>query len=132
MLNRDAIRKLPIGGKITENGITAERTEKDIRISVNAMIDGQRIHRRGFATLAEATSFIEQAKTDARHGRLNLPRGRKLALSFSRAADDYLVRLEETGGKNLVAKRRQLRMYLKPHFGAQRLDGITTFAIERY
>jgi integrase len=131
-LSREAIRKLPIGDKITEGGVTIERSPKGIRISVNAMIDGQRVHRRGFATVAEASSFLDQAKTEARHGRLNLPQGRKLALSFAKAADDYLTRLDQTGGKNLTAKRRQLRMYLKPHFGAQRLDGISNFAIERY
>jgi hypothetical protein len=92
MFNREAIRKLPIGGKITEAGITAERTIKGVHISANAMIDGHRIHRRGFATLAEATAFIDQAKTDARHGRLNLPQGRKVALTFARAARDYIAR----------------------------------------
>jgi integrase len=117
---------------MTEGGITVERSAKGVRISVNAMIDGQRIHRRGFATVSEATSFLDQAKTEARHGRLNLPQGRKLALNFAKAADDYLTRLDQTGGKNLIAKRRQLRTYLKPHFGAQRLDGISNFAIERY
>ena len=31
-----------------------------------------------------------------------------------------------------MAKRLQLRMYLTPFFGGQRLDGITTFTVDRY
>ena len=50
-------------------------------------------------------------------------------------ADDLAARLavvEETGGKNLAAKRRQLRLYMKPFFGTQLLDTITTFTVDRY
>jgi integrase len=43
-----------------------------------------------------------------------------------------MERLEQSGGKNLVAKRRQLRMYLKPYFGSMRLDAISAFTIETY
>ena len=43
-----------------------------------------------------------------------------------------MMRLEQSGGKNLPIKRRQLRMYLKPYFGAMRLDGITAFTIDKY
>jgi integrase len=131
-LTGTALRQLSIGQKITETGITAERSASGIRFSVNVMVDGKRVHRRGLGSLTEAREFIEQARTDARHGRLNLPAGRKLALTFRQAADDYLRRLDESGGKNMVAKRRQLRMYLKPHLGTMRLDAISGFAIERY
>jgi integrase len=61
-----------------------------------------------------------------------LPKGRKLALTFAAAAEAYLTRLEEGGGKNIGIKRRQLCMYLKPFFETTRLDAITGFAIERY
>ena len=117
-LNRAAIRALEPGQRITQGGITAERTAAgEIRISVNTQVDGRRVHRRGFLTFTEAKEFIEQARTDARHGRLNLPTGRKLALAFASAAEQYLARMEQSNGKNLVAKRRQLRLYLVPAFG---------------
>lgn len=132
-LDRTAIRVLEPGKKITQGGITAERTAAgEIRISVNTQVDGRRVHRRGFSALTEAREFIEQARTDARHGRLNLPAGRKLALTFAAAANQYLRRMEETDGKNLVQKRRHLRLYLVPAFGQMRLDAITTFTIESY
>jgi integrase len=101
------------------------------------MVDGRRIHRvigreRDGVTRTQCEEFIEQARTEARSGRLSLPKGRKLALGFARAADDYLTRLEDGAGRNLTAKRRQLRMHLKPYFGAIRLDALTGFAIEKY
>src|SRR5262249_49335428 len=120
-LDRNAIRGLQPGNKISQSGITAERTAAgEIRISVNTQVDGRRVHRRGFSTLTEAREFIEQSRTDARHGRLNLPTGRKLVLSFAAAADQYLLRMEQSNGKNLVAKRRQLRLYLVPAFAQMR------------
>jgi integrase len=131
-LDRNAIRKLAVGERITESGITAERAESGVRFSVSVMVDGSRVQRRGLGSLTEAREFIEQARTDARHGRLNLPKGRKLALTFATAADDYLRRLDQSGGKNVPNKRQQLAMHLKPYFGTMRLDGITGFTIEKY
>lgn len=131
-LDRNAVRKLAIGERIAEGGIVAERTASGIRFSVNVMIDGRRVHRRGLGSLTEAREFVDQARNDARHGRLNLPAGRKLALTFAAAADDYLARLDQANGKNMIAKRRQVRMYLKPYFGTMRLDAISGFTIETY
>jgi len=48
------------------------------------------------------------------------------------AADNYIKRLEEGAGKNIAIKRRQLRMYLKPFFGAMRLDAIASYTVDRY
>ena len=81
------------------------------------MADGHRIHRvlgreSDGVTRTQAEQFIEKIRSEAREGRLSLPRGRKTHFSFSEAAKKYLDRLEETNGKNLVAKRRQLRLYL--------------------
>ena len=59
-------------------------------------------------TRSQAEGFIEKARTDARAGRLSLPKGRKTYLAFANAAEDYLKRLEETGGKNLKVKRRHV------------------------
>jgi integrase len=137
-LDRPAIRRLAAGQKITEHGITAERlVDGDIRWSVNIMVDGQRIHRvigreSEGVTRTQADEFIEKARSDAREGRLSLPPGRKTHLAFSDAADKYLKQLEETGGKNMTAKERQLKLYLKPFFKSQRLDSISSFTVDRY
>ncbi len=137
-LDRLSIRRLRPGEKITEHGITAERMANgDLRYSVNIMVDGQRIHRvigkqSEGVTRTQCEGFIEAKRIEAREGRLSLPKGRKTHLTFSRAADDYLRHLDETGGKNIKAKRRQLNLYLVPFFGNQRLDTITSFTVDRY
>jgi hypothetical protein len=120
--------------RIRESGIIAERTAAGIHLSVNIMVDGRRVHRRfGLgATITECRQFIEQSRTDARHGRLNLPPGRKLRLTVEKAASDYLDRLARANGRNLKIKARHLRMYLIPHFAGERLDHINDFAVERY
>jgi integrase len=137
-LNRLSIRKLPPAGKITEHGITFERIANgDGVFSVNVMADGHRIHRvigreSEGVTRTQAEEFIEKVRSEARDGRLSLPRGRKTQFSFAESAKKYLDRLEETNGKNLIAKRRQIQLYLTPFFGSQRLDSISTFTVDRY
>jgi len=137
-LDRTAIRQMKPGDQITEHGITAERlSDGDVRFSVNVMVDGQRIHRvigteSAGVGRTQCEEFIEQAKSDARAGRLSLPKGRKLALTMSAASDDYIKRLEEGTGKNVKIKRRHLEQHLKPFFGSSRLDQITTFTVDRY
>ena len=137
-LDRPSIRRLEPGSKITEHGITAERLPSgDARYSVNIMVDGQRIHRvigleSDGVTRSQCEEFIQAKRTEAREERLSLPKGRKTHLSFTRAADDYLAKLEESDGKNIERKRAQLEAHLKPFFWSQRLDKITTFTIDRY
>jgi len=137
-LDRPSIRKLQPGQKIMEHGITAERlTNGDVRYTVNVMVDGQRIHRvigreSEAVTRTQCEEFIEAKRSEAREGRLNLPAGRKTHLSLSEAADQYIERLEQTGGKNLKRKRSHLRLYLKPFFCDQRLSAITKFTVDRY
>ena len=137
-LTRPKIRRLKPGGKITDAGITAERlANDDVKYSVNIMVDGQRIHRVvGLAsdgtTRTQAEDFISSTRAEANAGRLSLPKGRKTHLTYRQAAADYIDRLEDTDGKNLDAKNRQLTRYLKPFFGDQRLDAITTFTVDRY
>jgi integrase len=137
-LDRRLIRQLKPAEKITEHGITVERlADGDLRYAVNVMVDGKRIHRViGLAservTRTQCEEFIEQKRSEARAGRLSLPKGRKLALTFATAAERYLQRLVDGGGKNIVIKRRQLRMYLVPYFGALRLDAISEFSVETY
>jgi integrase len=103
----------------------------------NIMVDGQRIHRTigresDGTTRTQAEEFIEKARQDAKTGRLNLPKGRKLALSFSDAADKYLAKLEQEGGKDLKMKRYRLTMHLVPFFKDTPLSKMSTFDVERY
>jgi hypothetical protein len=77
---------------LNEHGITFERQANgDGVFTVNFMVDGQRIHRvigreSDGTTRTQAEEFIDKARQDAKAGRLNLPKGRKLALTFSEAA----------------------------------------------
>jgi integrase len=137
-LDRAALRKLGAGEVITEHGVVAKKLANgDIRWAVNVMVDGKRIHRwlgreSDRVTRTQCEEFIEQAKSDARAGRLALPKGRKLALTVAAAAGDYISRLEESGGRNVTIKRRHFHLYLKPFFGTMRLDAVSTFTVDRY
>jgi len=137
-LTRPAIRKLKIGERITEHGITAERlSDGDLRYSVNVMIDGVRVHRvigRASAdvTRTQAEAFITKTQSDAREGRLSLPRGRKTALTFTKAAKLYLGAEKEVGAKDLVSKEGHLRLHLEPYFGSMRVERISKFTVEKF
>ncbi len=137
-LTRPAMRKLAAGDKLNEHGITFERQANgDGVFSVNVMVDGQRIHRvigreSDGTTRTQAEEFIDKARQDAKAGRLNLPKGRKLALTFSEAAKEYLKKLALEDGKDLPMKGYRLNMHLKPFFGDTQLSKITTFDVERY
>src|SRR5687768_14846906 len=132
------MRKLARGAKITEHGITFQReANNDGVFTVNVMVDGQRIHRvigreSDGTTRTQAEEFIEKAKQEAKTGRLNLPKGRKIALSFTEAAERYLAKLEQEGGKDLLMKRRRLSLHLIPFFGNFPLSKISGFDVERY
>lgn len=137
-LTRPNIRKLAAGQKLHEHGITFERMENgDGKFSVNVQVDGKRIHRHlgkesAGVTREQCEQFIEQAKTDARQGRLNLPKGRKLVLGFEEAAESYLKKSSEEGGQNLKKKTTHLRRYLIPFFKNMPLAKISSFDLERY
>ncbi|QOT71876.1 site-specific integrase [Sphingobium fuliginis] len=140
-LSRKSIRALRKGERITEKGITAEKltdgVEGEVRYSINIMVDGERHHRiigkaSEGVTLTQAQEAIELLRTRAREERLDLPKGRKIAMSFKEAADGYIKRMEEGGGKNMKAKRQHLTMHLKPYFAQNRLDKLTTFDLSRY
>ncbi|MGQ7939511.1 tyrosine-type recombinase/integrase [Paraburkholderia sp. D1E] len=137
-LTRPTMRKLAVGGKLTEHGITFERLPTgDGVFTVNVMADGQRIHRvvgreSDGTTRTQAEEFVAKVKSDAKHDRLALPKGRKVALSFRDAAGKYLTKLEQEGGKDLVAKRQRLTLHLVPFFGDTPLSKIDSFGVERY
>lgn len=101
------------------------------------MADGQRIHRvigreSDGTTRTHAEKFIENARTDARHGRLNLPKRRKVVLAFAQAARDYLDKLGEEDGKDIPKKRYRLKEHLVPFFDDKPLAKVTTFDVDRY
>lgn len=137
-LTRPAIRSLKIGAKITEHSIIVQRLrDGDVHYSVNIMVDGQRIHRvigrqSDGTTRTQAEEFIAMVRSDAKAGRLNLPKGRKVALTFRAAGELYLERLKASDGKNLEEKERHFRLYLMPELGSMRLDRISTFTLEKY
>lgn len=137
-LTRDAVRALPLRAKLSEHGITAERLRTgDVRWSVNIMVDGQRVHRvigreSEGVTRHQAERAIESFRTKAREGRLDLPTGRKSHRSFAEAATEYLQRMEDTGGKNLRAKRRHIEQTLSPYFATHRADRVSAFLVQKF
>jgi integrase len=101
------------------------------------MVDGQRIHRvigreSEGTTRKQAEDYIEKVRTEARQGRLNLPKGRKLTFGFTDAADKYIDMLKLEGGKDIKSKTMRLKHHLKPFFTDTPLAKISTFDIERY
>lgn len=82
--------------------------------------------------MTQAECLIERLRTEARASRLNLPKGRKVALGFSRAADDYLKRLDASQGRNMSKKRLHIARHLKPFFADQSLSKIEKFDLQRY
>jgi len=137
-LIRPEIRRLQAGQKITEHGITAERLpDGDIRYSINVMVDGERVHRvigreSHGTTRTQAENFIQKVRSDARDGRLSLPKGRKTQLSFAAAAKIYLKKLKEVGGKDYENNERHLRLHLIPFLGTMHLDRISEFTLQRF
>jgi len=137
-MTRPAVRAMEIGHRVNEHGITAEKQSNgDVRYSVNIMVDGQRVHRvvgreSEGVTREQAERYIEKVRTEAREGRLDLPKGRKLHRSVAEAGVEYLSKLEESGGKDIANKRRHLEQHLVPYFGTTRLDKITDFELRKY
>lgn len=137
-LSRAAIRRLVAGESITEHGIRFVRADNgDGVYEVNIMVDGQRIHRvvgreSEGTTRTQAEDFIAKVRMDARHDRLALPKGRKVAMSFKDAATKYIARLTEAGARDVKKKQARLDLHLIPFFGAMPLSRITGFDIDRY
>lgn len=137
-LDRIAVRRLPAGRSITERGITASKLpDGDVRYTVAFMVDGMRIHRvigreSEGVTRTQAEEFIARARADARADRLALPKGRKVQLTFAAAADIYLAKVKEIGGKDLVNNEQHLRLHLTPYFGAMTLDHISAFTVQKF
>lgn len=137
-LTRPNIRKTQPGEAIIEHGVTFERLNNgDGRYKVNIMVDGMRVHRvigreSEGVTRSQAESFIEQARTDARNGRLNLPKGRKTHLPINEAVANYLDKLKQTGGKDIDKKASRFRLHILPFFKGKPLSKIETHEVEKY
>jgi integrase len=137
-LTRRAMRQLAPGEQINEHGIIFERLANgDGVFRINIMIERQRIHRvvgreSNGVTRLQAEAAAQKFRQDALHDRLSLPRGRKMPLKFQTAATQYLERLREEVGRDVVAKERRLRLHLRPFFGDTPLAGISSFHVERY
>lgn len=132
------LRKLKPGDKCTEHGITFDRLANgDGRYTVNIMVDGIRVHRvigkeSEGVTRENAEDFIKQARTEARQDRLNLPKGRKMVLGFAQAAQIYLDKIVQEGGKDIEKKRYRLERHLVPFFTHKSLAKVRTFDVQRY
>ena len=137
-LTRASQRNLPSGGKLEEHGIGYERLiNGDGRYTINIMVDGQRIHRvvgkeSEGVTRLQAEELIAKLRTDARHGRLNLPKGRKTIFSFKEAAIKYLAKQIDENGKNTHSKKYQLELHFIPFLNEMPLNKITDGDIERF
>ncbi len=137
-LTRKATSSLVIGQKITEHGITVERTGKgDLIYRVGIMVDGRRIHRTvgresEGVTRQQAEQAIETFRTRSREDRLILPAGRKVALPFREGAMAYLERLTVEGGKGLPRKAQHINVRLAPFFSNHRLDGIDESGVREF
>src|ERR1700722_4059841 len=137
-ITRSNMRALKAGTRLNEQGITFERLANgDGAFSVNVMVDGTSIHRSlgresegGTRTTAE--EFIAKVKRDAREGRLNLPKRRKIPLIFAAAVALYIERLQQEGGKDIPRKQQHLEQSLLPFFGNTQVSRITSFDVERY
>ena len=53
-------------------------------------------------------------------------------LSFREAADKYMTKLMQEGGKDMPMKRYRLDVHLEPFFGDVPLSKIASFDVERY
>lgn len=137
-LSTSHTKKLKPGEKVTVSGITFERLKNlDGRWSINIMVDGERIHRvigleSAGVTITQVKDYVETVKTHAREERLNLPKGRKLVLAFSKAAEEYMEKLREGNGKGLQIKETLLKLHLVPFFGNTPISKISTHDIDRY
>lgn len=137
-LTRPAIRALKPSEKITEHGITAKReVAGDIVYTVNVMVQGRRVHRvvgreSDGTTRTQAEDYISQVRTDAKHGRLSLPKGRSIPLTVKAACDLYIKAMKATGGKNMTSKEAHADNHIKPYFKGMELARVAPFTMRKF
>ena len=105
-LTRANIRNVGQHEKLQENGIEFDRLANgDGRYRINIMVDGRRIHRLVGKELDGTTRLhAEKIRNEAHEACLNLPKGRKLALRFKEAAEQYLQKTNFDPGKKFKEK----------------------------
>jgi integrase len=132
------IEKAKPGDILTDQGVTCEKlTASDGLFTVQCMVNGVRIHRTlgkisEGVTLTVARNTLTEYRAEGRKNRLVLPKGRKIGMTFMAAADQYILELKETGGKNIEDKESRLRLHLIPYFGHRPLIEITAQEIEKF
>jgi hypothetical protein len=138
-ITRADLARLAVGERITAGGIEVLRTATDLRYALACRVDGRRLHRcLGWGsegmTPKKAAAALEQIRVESRAGRLNLPPGRKAALTVAEAASRYLQRLEagEGGARNIAQKTSQFRNHLTRILGPQPLAGLSQALLQRY
>lgn len=137
-LTSSALKVLKPGQSIAEHGIVATRTKGgDTRYRIQTMVDGERIHRTiGTHSDGVRRETCEQAlevlRTRAREGRLELPKGRKLAPTFAAEAQRYLDQLHQGIGKGVDRKRQHLEGRLVPILGGYRFAKVPDLAIHDF
>jgi integrase len=82
--------------------------------------------------LRQAELFVEQYRSDARHGRLSLPAGRKLSQTCGELCDSFLTKLREIDGRDIINNEQHIRLHIKPLFGAMRVDRISEFTVQKF
>jgi len=137
-LTRANVRKLQLGETVTEHGIQFERlNNNDGKFSINIMVDGERIHRivgreSDNTTRNQAEELIAKFRTDAKAGRLSLPKGRKMVLGFKEASEKYIARLKLEGGSDIKMKTTRLNHNLIPFFKDKPFNSFKSFDFERF
>ena len=137
-LTRPNIRSLKPGEKIAEHGIVAEREgDGDVVYSVNVMVHGLRVHRvvgreSDGTTRTQAEDYVAQVRTDAKHGRLSLPKGRSVPLTVKAACDLYIKAMKVTGGKNMTAKEAHCDNHITPYFKGMELTRVAPFTMRKF
>ena len=137
-LTRANMKSQKPGDKIQENGIIYTKLNNgDAVFSINIMVDGRRIHRtvgkesRG-TTRTQAEEYINKLYNEAKEDRLNLPKGRKNALTFAEAFEKYIEIISRTDGKDIRNKKHRFKNHLASYFGKIPLSRINEVEIAGY
>lgn len=137
-LTRESMAQLMVGEVIREHGIVFEKLKNgDGSFTAEFMVYGERIHRSigresDGTTRTHALNFVEKLRADTKGGRSDLPKGRKIALSFRDAALKYLEHLPAIGGKDMKMKQSRLELHLIPFFGKMQLSKISSVDVDTY
>lgn len=130
------LRKVKPGESLFENGLEYRKLRNGDgawygKTTVNGKVIRELLGKdsEGY-TQTRAAQDLGGLTAEARDGKLKSAKERRR--TFEKAADDYLLRMEQGDGKNLTAKRQHLRDHLTPFFGETLLSQLSAFDTERY